>query len=80
MHRLLFKENQSKEDIMVQYLENALKCDRVSRWKSGLERLRMFFDAAPSVHSEKKADELDCGEKTKPWEETMKEKLGGCWW
>ena len=65
---------------MAQYLENALKYDRVPRWKSGLERLRMFFDAAPSVHSEKKANELDCEEKTMPWEEAMKEKLKGWWW
>jgi hypothetical protein len=65
---------------MVQYLENALKYDHVSRWKSGLERLRMFFDAAPSVHSEKKADELDCEEKTKTWQEDMKERLGGWQW
>ena len=35
MHFLLLKENQLKENIMVQYLENALKYDRVSGWKSG---------------------------------------------
>ena len=73
-------ENQSKEDIMVQYLENALKYDRVSGWKSGLERLRMFFDAAPGVHSKEKADGMDCDENTKTWQADMKEKLGGWWW
>ena len=65
---------------MVQYLENVLKYDHVSRWKSGLEGLRMFFDAAPGVHSEKKADGVDCDEKTKTWEADMKERLGGWRW
>lgn len=65
---------------MVQYLENVLKYDRVSRWKCGLERLRMFFDAAPGVHSEKKPDGVDCNEKTNTWEADMKERLGGWWW
>lgn len=73
-------KNQSKEDIMVQYLENALKYDRVSRWKSGLERLRMFFDAAPGAHSKEKVDGVDCNEDTKTWQADMKEKLGGWWW
>jgi hypothetical protein len=65
---------------MVQYLENVLKYDRVSGWKSGLERLRMFFDAAPGVQSKKKADAVHSDEKTKTWEEDMKERLGGWWW
>ena len=65
---------------MAQYVENVLKYDRVSGRKSGLERLRMFFDAAPGVQSRKKVDEVDCDEKTKTWEEDMKEKLGGWWW
>jgi hypothetical protein len=80
VHFLLFKENQSKEDIMAQYVENVLKYDRVSRRKSGLGRLRMFFDAAPGVQSRKKVDEGDCDGKTKTWEDDMKEKLGGWWW
>jgi hypothetical protein len=62
---------------MVQYLENVLRYDRVSRWKCGLERLRMFFDAAPRVHSEKKATWADCNEKTNAREADMKERLGG---
>ncbi len=65
---------------MVQYLENVLKFNRVSGRKSGLERLRMFFNAAPGVHSKEKADGVDCDEKTNSWEEDMKEKLGGWWW
>jgi len=68
------------EDIMVQYLENALKYDRVSGWKSGLERLRMFFDAAPGVSPKEKINEVDCSEDTKTCEADMKEKLGGWWW
>jgi len=73
-------QNQRKEDIMGQYLQETLKYDRVSRWKSGLERLRMFFDAAPGVHSKEKADGVDCNEDTKTWQADMKERLGGCWW
>lgn len=65
---------------MVQYLENTLKYDRVSGWKNGLERLRMFFNAAPGVHSIEKADGVDCNEDTKTCETDMKEKLGGWWW
>jgi hypothetical protein len=65
---------------MAQYLENALKYDRVSRRKSGLERLRMFFDAAPAVYSKEKADEVDCDQGAKMGDVDMKEKLGGWWW
>ena len=68
------------EEIMVQYLENVLNYDHVSRWKCGLERLRMFLEAAPGVHSENKADGADCNEKRKTWEENMKERLGGWRW
>jgi len=69
-----------KEDIMLHYVDNVLRYDRVSRRKSGLERLRMFFYAAPGVQSRKKVDGVECDEKTKTWEEDMKEKLGGWWW
>jgi hypothetical protein len=65
---------------MVQYLENTLKYNRVSGWKSGLERLRMFFNATPGVYSEEKADGVDCIENTKTSEGGMKERLGGWWW
>jgi len=65
---------------MVQYLQNVLKYDHVSRWKSGLEKMRMFFDAAPGVRSKEKADGVDCAEETKAPEADMKEKLGGWWW
>jgi hypothetical protein len=65
---------------MAQYVENVLKCDRVSARKSGLERLRMFFDAAPGVQSRNRVDAADGDEKAKTWEEDMKEKLGGWWW
>jgi hypothetical protein len=71
---------QREGDIMAQYVENVLKYDRVSGRKSGLGRLKMFFDAAPGVQSGKKVDEADCNEKTKTWEEDMKERLGGWWW
>ncbi len=74
----LWQTAQREEGIMAQHVENVLKYD-LGR-KSGLERLRMFFDAAPGVQSRKKVDEVDCGEKTKTWEEDMKEKLGGWWW
>jgi hypothetical protein len=41
---------------MVQYLENALKYNRVSEWKSGSEKLRMFFDGRFEVQSRKRAE------------------------
>ena len=62
---------------MAQYIENVLKYDHVSGRKSGLERLRMFFNGAPGVHSKEKADTVDCSEDTKTWQADMKEKLGG---
>ncbi len=65
---------------MVQHLENVLKYDRVSGWKTGLERLRMFLDAAPGVDSREKADGVDCSESPKTFETDMKERLGGWWW
>jgi hypothetical protein len=65
---------------MVQYLGNVLKYDRLFGRKSGLERLRMFLNAAPPVHSNEKADGAGCDEKTKSWDEDMKEKVGGWWW
>ena len=65
---------------MAQYLENVLKYERVSGRKFGLERLRMFFDAAPGVPSKKNAEGLDSDEKTKTWQEDMKERVGGWWW
>ncbi len=61
---------------MAQYVENVLKSERISGRKSGLERLRMFFGIVPGVQSGEKVDD----EKTKTWEDEMKEKLGGCWW
>ncbi len=65
---------------MAQCLENVLKYDRASGRKSGLEKLRAFFAAAAGVHP-KERDAADCSsEETKPWEEDMKEKLGGYWW
>lgn len=65
---------------MAQYLENALKYRRVSGWKSGLERLRMFFDATAGVYSKEQADGVDGNEDTKTCGTDMKEKLGGWWW
>jgi hypothetical protein len=65
---------------MPQYLENALKYTPVSRQKSGLERLRMFLNAAPAVYSEEKVDEVDCHQQAKTGDVDMKEKLGGWWW
>jgi len=64
---------------MVQYVENALKYNRVFRWKSGLERLRTFFDAALGVQSREKADEVDLDEMRERCQEAMDRKLRG-WW
>jgi len=62
---------------MAQYLENVLKYDRLSQWKRGSERLRMFFDATPGVQSERKADRADSNQCTKIWKADMNERLGG---
>ncbi len=62
---------------MLHYVDNVLRYDRVSTRKSGLERFRMLFDAAPGVQSTNKDDG---DEKTKTWQEDMKERLGGWWW
>jgi len=40
----------------------------------------MFFDAALSVQSREKADEVDCDVQKEIWEEAMKRKLRGWWW
>ena len=65
---------------MAQYLENAIKLDRASGKKSGLERLRMFFDAAPAAHSKERTDEAEGDQQAKTGDVDMKEKLGGWWW
>jgi len=65
---------------MAQYLENAIKYDRVSGRKSGLERLRMFFYPAPAEYSKEKPDGMDCDQQAKTGDVDMKEKLGGWWW
>ncbi len=65
---------------MAQSLGNVLNYDRVSGRKSGLETLRMFFNAALGLHSKEKAGVAGCDEETGKWEEDMKDKLGGWWW
>jgi hypothetical protein len=71
-------ENQSKEVIMVHYLEVVLKRDFAYGWKHALERLRMFFDNVSEVDSKEKAGEVDCNEKT--GEMDWKEKFGRKWY
>ena len=66
-------ENQSKEDIMVHYLEGVLKYNYVSGWKHTLEKLRVFFDTASMVDRKEKTSEVD-------WKVDFKEKIGGWWW
>lgn len=65
---------------MVQYLVNALKFERLSGRKSGMERLGTIFTDAPGMRSREKADAVDSHETTKTWREDMQERLGGWWW
>ena len=65
---------------MGQYLENALKYDLVSGWRSGLGRLKMLFDAAAVAPSKEGVNEVDCDQEAKTRDADMKEKLGGWWW
>jgi len=55
----LLKENQSKEDIMVQYLELVLKRDFASGWRRTGEKVRGFFEKASEVGPKEKTEEID---------------------
>ena len=52
MHSLLLKENQSKGDTMVQYLELVLKRDLASVWG-------LFFGETSEVGPKEKTEKLD---------------------
>jgi len=52
-------ENQSKEDIMVQYLELVLKRDLASGWRHTAEKVRVFFEKTPEVGPKEKTEEID---------------------
>jgi hypothetical protein len=52
-------ENQSKEDIMVQYLELVLKCDFASGWRHTVDKVRVFFEKTSEVGPEEKTEEID---------------------
>ena len=59
MHFILPKENQSKEDIMVQYLELVLKRDFASGWRHTVEKLRVLFEKTSEVGPKEKTEETD---------------------
>jgi len=59
MHFLLLKENQSKEDTMVQYLELVLKRDFACGWRHTVEKVRVFFEKAPEVGPKEMTEEID---------------------
>jgi len=59
MHFPLLKENQSREDIMVQYLELVLKRDFTSGWRRTGEKVRVFFEKASEVGPKEKTEEID---------------------
>ena len=59
MHFPLLKENQSKEDIMVQYLELVLKRDFASGWRHTAEKVRVSFEKTSEVGPKEKTEEID---------------------
>jgi hypothetical protein len=63
VHSLLLKENQSKEDIMVQYLQLALKRDFASGWRHTLEKVELFFEKASEERPKEKTEEVDWRDK-----------------
>jgi hypothetical protein len=68
MQSLLLKENQPKEDTMVQYLELVLKRDFASGWRRTIEKVRVFFEKASEVGPKEKAEEADWKERAgKNW-------------
>jgi hypothetical protein len=52
-------ETQSKEDIMVQYLELVLKRDLTSGWKNTVEKVRVLFEKTPAPGPKEKTEEMD---------------------
>jgi hypothetical protein len=56
---LLLKENQSKEDTMVQYLELVLKRDLAAGWRHTVEKVGLFFEKTSEVDPKEKTEELD---------------------
>jgi hypothetical protein len=60
---ILLKENQSKEGIMVQYLELVLKRGFASGWRHTVEKVGLFFGKTSEVGSEEKTEKLDWKDK-----------------
>jgi hypothetical protein len=63
---------------MVQYLELVLKRDLASGWRQTLGKLRLFFDSAPTVNSNDKADGSGGDEETE--EMDWKQRFGKNWY
>ena len=63
MQSILLKENQSKEDTMVQYLELVLKRDFASGWRHTVEKVGLFFGKTCEVGPEEKTEKLDWRDK-----------------
>ena len=59
MHSLPFKENQSKGDAMVQYLELVLKRDFASGWRHTVEKVGLFFEKTSEADSKERTEKLD---------------------
>jgi len=59
MHFPLIKENQSKGDIMVQYLELVLKRDFASGWRHTVEKVRVSSEKTSEVGPKEKTEEID---------------------
>jgi hypothetical protein len=52
-------ETQSKEDVMVQYLEIVLKQDLASGWRHAMEKVRVFFEKTSEVGPKEKTEGED---------------------
>lgn len=52
-------ETQSKEEIMVQYLELVLKRDLATGWRHTAEKVRVLFEKTSNTEPKEKAEEID---------------------
>jgi hypothetical protein len=60
---LLLKENQSREDTMVQYLELVLKRDFASGWRHTVEKVGLFFEKTSEAGPKEKTEKRDWRDK-----------------
>jgi hypothetical protein len=59
VHYLLLKANQSKEDIMVRYLELVLRHDLASGLRQTVEKVGLFFEKTSEMGPKEKTEKTD---------------------